>query len=331
MILQNPWALLLIPLCAFLLFRAERRRSEAALRFSDSGLFGGLKQGFRVKLLRGLIWLRLLCLTLIVLAIARPQAVTGESTPSGEGIDIVLAIDVSTSMLAEDFALGGAARSRIEAAKGIIGEFIRARENDRIAMVAFAAQPHLLSPLTLDRAWLARQLDRIEVGLIEDGTAIGAGLLSALNRLKDRRTSGSVIILLTDGRNNAGDVPPLAAAKAAKALDVKVYTVGIGSRGRALYPVADPFGRKVYRPADADLDEETLQAVARETGAAFFRASDADALGGVYRAIDQLERRPVEEQRHERHRDLYPWFLVPAMAILLAVFAARQTFLRSIP
>lgn len=331
MIFQTPWALILIPLVPIILFLAGRRRSEAGIRFSNTALFIGLKESVKIKLFRWLPFLRTLSLVLMILAIGRPQTVTSESKIFGEGIDIILSVDVSTSMLAEDFALDAKRKNRITVAKDVIKDFIRVRGGDRIGMVAFASRPYTVCPLTLDHDWLALNLERVEVGMIEDGTAVGSGILSSLNRIRDQQAKGKIVILLTDGRNNAGDVPPLTAAEAARALQIKVYTIGIGSHGKALYPVSDPFGKTIYKPVDVDLDEETLKAIAARTGAAYFRAADADALRKIYQAIDQLEKHTIEERKYDRHHELYYWFLIPGIVGLLLEFSARHTVLRRLP
>jgi len=331
MIFQTPWALLLIPLVPIILFLAGRRRPEAGIRFSNNDLFAGLKESVKIKLFRKITFLRGGALILIILAIARPQAVTSESKIFSEGIDIILSIDVSTSMLAEDFALDAKRKNRIAVAKDVIKDFIQVRSDDRIGMVAFASRPYTICPLTLDHDWLAQNLERVEVGMIEDGTAIGSGILSSMNRIKDKDAKGKIVILLTDGRNNAGDVPPAAAAEAARALKIKVYTIGIGSKGKALYPVSDPFGKTIFKPVDVDLDEETLQTIASKTGAAYFRATDADALRKIYHEIDQLEKHTIEEKKYNRYQELYSWFLIAGMVGLLLEFIARHTVLRRLP
>jgi Ca-activated chloride channel family protein len=330
MTLQNPWALLLIPLAAAFLFWAGRRRVEPGIRFPHTALLGGLREGIRVKLWRMMGYARLAALIFIILAVARPQGGPGEATAGAEGIDIILAIDVSTSMLAADSA--GPAASRIAAARELCGNFIRERPGDRIGMVAFAARPYTVCPLTLDHGWLARNLERVDVGLIEDGTAIGSAILASLNRLKGRDGREGIVILLTDGRNNAGETSPLTAAAAARVLNTRVYTIGIGSRGSAVYPVSDPLGGTIRRPVGAVVDEAALQRIASETGAAYFRAADGAALKAVFGEVDRIEKRLSREKRRSAPAELYPWFLIPAMAMLLVAFgAASGAFFRRAP
>jgi Ca-activated chloride channel homolog len=331
MTFQNPWVLLLIPLVPIILFLAGRRRVEAGIRFSNTDLFAGLKESVKIKLFRKIVFLRALSLTLIILAIARPQAVTEETSIFRRGIDMVLSVDVSTSMLAEDFTPNAHGKARIEAAKEVIRDFVGMRKDDRIGMVVFASRPYPLCPLTLDHDWLRQNLDRVQVGMIEDGTAIGSGLISSLTHLKGTEPKERLVILLTDGRNNAGDLPPIAAAEAAKALKIKVYTIGIGSKGNALYPVSDPFGKTIRKPVAVDLDEETLKAIASKTGAAYFRATDADALRNIYREIDRLEKHTIEEKRYRQIEEWYALFLLPGILLLLLEFMVRHTLLRRLP
>ena len=331
MVFQSPWALLLIALIPAAFYLHKRHRGNQGLRFSNSGLVAGLPDTFKMKMSRHLAFLKLLALLLIILALARPQAITEETTIIREGIDIMLSIDLSTSMLAEDLKMDTKRKNRIETAKEVIDQFVRLRQNDRIGMVAFALRPYTICPLTFDHAWLRRSIARLEVGMIEDGTAIGTGLIAAMNKIKNIGGGEKIIILLTDGRNNAGDIPPLVAAEAAKALKIKVYTIGIGSRGTALYPVLDPLGKTIYRPVEVDLDEKTLQSMASQTGAAYFRATDAAGLEKIYREIDRLEKRRIEEKIYYTYRELYPWFVASAILLLLLALLLESTLLRRIP
>jgi Ca-activated chloride channel family protein len=331
MIFRNPYALLLIPVVLAVLFLAKKRSAQPGIRFPNQELLAGLKETFKIKLLRYAGFLRARSLVFIVLALARPQAVMDESKIIREGIDIVLSVDVSTSMLAEDFTVDGQRKSRIEAAKDVIKDFVRTRSSDRIGLVAFALRPYTICPLTLDHDWLQRNLARVEVGMMEDSTAVGSGLIAAMNKIAHTPAKEKVIILLTDGRNNAGDVPPDAAAEAAKALKMKVYTIGVGSTGGALYPVSDPFGKTVYKPAAVDLDEETLRSIAAKTGAAYFRATSARELGKIYGEIDRLEKQTIEEKVYHRYQEWFPLFLIIGMVLLLAEFIVKSTILRRLP
>jgi Ca-activated chloride channel family protein len=320
-------ALIVLPACFFL-----RRRGEGpGMRFSSGRLLAGMKETSRVKAIRYMPLLRALAAVLIVIALARPQAVSEEVTILKEGIDIVLAVDVSTSMLAEDFQVQGEKKNRLAAAKDVMKEFVRARDNDRIGMIVFGSRAYPVSPITFDHDWLRENLQRVEIGMVEDGTAIGSGLMSALNSLKNSTAKSRVIILLTDGRNNAGAITAEGAAAAAKALGVKVYAVGIGSRGRARYPVRDPFGRIIYKTADADIDEGTLQMIASASGGRYFRATDTEALRNIYREIDGLEKTKSETKVYYNYQELFPFFLLPAFFLLLLELVLTNTGLRTAP
>jgi Ca-activated chloride channel family protein len=268
---------------------------------------------------------------LIIFALARPQSPLEESKIQTKGIDIVLALDVSTSMLAEDFTLGGKRQNRLAVVKDVVKDFIKGRQNDRIGMVAFAARAYTVCPLTLDYGWLFENLERVKIGMVEDGTAIGSGLSSALNRLQDTRAKSKVIILLTEGRNNAGKISPLTAAEAAKALKVKVYTIGAGTRGLAPYPVKDFFGNKIYQPIKIDLDEETLTRIALKTEAKYFRATDTKSLREIYKEIDKLEKTPIEEKGYLEYKELFSTFLISGLGLLFLEIILNNTILRKIP
>jgi Ca-activated chloride channel family protein len=267
----------------------------------------------------------------MILGLARPQSPVADSKIQSEGIDIVLAIDCSTSMLAEDFMLQGKRQNRIEVVKNVVRDFIKGRKNDRIGLVVFAARAYSVCPLTLDYGWLLNNLERIKTGMIEDGTAIGSGLATSLNRLRGTKAKSKVVILLTDGRNNTGKTSPLTAAEAAKALQVKVYTIGAGARGLVPYPVKDFFGNTVYQPMQIDIDEDTLTKIASQTQAKYFRATDTESLKGIYREIDHLEKTPIEEKGYLEYRELFPLFLLAALALLFLEIILGNTYFRKIP
>jgi Ca-activated chloride channel family protein len=328
---QDPWLLLLIPVALGALLAARKRGRSPGLRFPDGLLLKGLPPSPRASVARWIVMLRALSLILILMALARPQQILEESKIRTEGIDIVLTVDVSSSMLAEDFNLGAARMSRIEAAKRVIKDFIRGRKNDRIGMVSFAAESFMVCPLTLDYDWLLAHLDRVQVGMIEDNTALGSGLASALNRLRGTGAKGKAVILLTDGRNNAGKISPEEAAAAARALKIKVYTIGLGSTGPAPYPVMDPFGKRNYRFLALDLDEALLKRIAGETEARYFRAVDLQALQGIFKEIDRLEKVPIEERVYRVKQERFPVFLIPGLMVLMLEMILRRTILRRIP
>jgi Ca-activated chloride channel family protein len=322
------WLLALLPLAAIL---RGRRGPAAALRFSSLAVAGrlGRTRRSRAGLLRAAA--RLLVLACVVVALARPQLGRGTTEIEQRGIDIMLAVDVSTSMEALDFERDGERVNRVEAVKAVVAKFIEARPNDRIGLVAFAGRPYLVSPLTFDHDWLLRRLDTLRTGMMEDGTAIGSAIASATNRLRDEASKSRIAILLTDGMNNAGEIAPVTAAEAAQALGTRVYTIGAGTRGEAPVPVRDAFGREAIALAKVDIDEETLTKVAEMTGARYYRATDSDSLGRIYDEIDRLETSPRTIKRFERHEELFAWALLPGLALLALELAHAHTRLRRIP
>jgi Ca-activated chloride channel family protein len=331
MTFKYPLFFILLPVVLVFVALVRRRGRRAAFSFSSLDILPRETGSLRLLLARNLIFSRALSLVLIVIALARPQSPFEASRVDAEGIDIVLALDCSTSMLAEDFASGNRRQNRLDAAKEVVREFIKARRHDRIGIVAFAGRPYIASPLTLDYGWLFQNLERVKAGMIEDGTAIGSGILTSLNRLKDTQAKSKVVILLTDGRNNAGSIDPSTAAEAAKALGIKIYTVGAGSRGPVPYPVRDIFGARVYQQIEIDIDEDSLKNVAAITGGRYFRATDTESLRAVYREIDRMERTTVMDTGYRRYRELFGWFALPALALVLFEMAAGQTCLRSLP
>ena len=266
----------------------------------------------------------LAALGLAIVALARPQETDAVRERTTEGIDIVLALDISTSMTAEDFA-----PNRFEAAKTVAGEFVRGRESDRIGLVVFAAQAYTQAPLTLDYLFLQTMLRDVRMGVIEDGTAIGTALATATARLRDSDAESKVVILLTDGQNNRGQVDPQTAAEAAAALDVKVYAIGVGGDGGAPRRRV-PFGGLLSAPA-ADVDEDALRAVAQTTGGRYFRATDADALRSIYASISELERTEIEETVYLDVEERYPLALWPALGCLALALTLSATRLRELP
>lgn len=328
---QNPWLLLLLPAALAAVIISVIRERRPAFRFSSGGLVEGLETTFRTRIGRGSVMFRIAALSLMVIALARPQRMIEESIVQTEGIDIVLAVDTSTSMLAEDFTIGGERANRLDAVKDVMAGFINDRQSDRIGIVAFASRAYSVSPLTLDYGWLVRNMERIRTGMIEDGTAVGSGLSASLNRLKDTEAKSKVVVLLTDGRNNAGRISPVTAAEAAAALGIKVYTIGAGTRGLAPYPAKDVFGNTVYRPVRIDIDEETLKGIAEKTGARYFRATDTDSLREIYEEIDRLETTPIEERGYREYRELFHLFLLPGLGLIIIEILLNNTVFRRIP
>jgi Ca-activated chloride channel family protein len=275
--------------------------------------------------------LRAATIGLVVVALARPQTGSAVTKVHREGVDVILAVDISGSMLAEDFTLGSARASRLEAAKAVVKEFVAARPEDRIGLVLFAARPYTQTPLTLDHGWLLQTLERAQVGMIEDGTAIGSALATATNRLRASTARSKFVVLLTDGQQNAGRITPQTAADAAAALGVRVYAVGAGTRGLAPYPAQDLFGNKVYRPVPVDIDEDTLRKIAAATDGRYFRATDTASLRDIYAEIDRSEKSPFEAPQFLDYHELYPWLVWPAIGLLLLEVGLAETVLRTLP
>lgn len=331
MTFQSPLFLLLIPLVLSAVYFLRKRKLKASLSFSTGKLLRQVKPSRRAVLSRNLYGLRILSLCFIIAALARPRSPLEESKIQTEGIDIVLALDVSTSMLAEDFSSQGRRASRLEAVREVVQNFIQGRENDRIGLVAFAGRAYTVSPLTLDYSWLFQNLARIQIGMIEDGTAIGLGLASSLNRLKDTQAKSKAVILLTDGRNNAGDISPVLASETARSLGIKVYAIGAGSRGAVPYPARDFFGNKVYKSIQIDIDEDALKDIALKTGGRYFRATDTKSLKEIYSEIDRMEKSPVEERGYVEYKEQFGGFLGIALALILLEVVLGNTYLRRIP
>jgi Ca-activated chloride channel family protein len=243
----------------------------------------------------------------------------------------MLVLDVSRSMLAEDFTIGSQRANRLEAVRQVTQRFIEERPNDRIGLVAFAGRPYLVSPLTLDHDWLIKNLDRVQIGLVEDGTAIGSAIASGANRLKNKDSKTKLIVLLTDGDNNAGKVMPLTAAEAAKALGVRIYTIGAGTRGNAPYPVTGPFGQTRYQSIPVQFDENVLRQIASISGGEYFRATDTRSLNEIFAEIDKLEKSTIEVEKITQYEDLFPWFIMAGLAFLFVEIVGSQTVWRRLP
>lgn len=270
--------------------------------------------------------LRAAAFALLVVALARPQDVEQNVRTNTEGIDIMLAIDVSGSMLARDFK-----PDRITAAKEVAGSFIADRYGDRIGLVAFAGEAFTQSPLTTDQSTLQTLLARIRSGLIEDGTAIGNGLATAINRLRESDAKSKVIILLTDGVNNQGQIAPMTAAEIAKAQGIRVYTIGVGSEGMAPYPAIDMFGNLTFVNQKVEIDEKVLKAISDMTGGKYFRATDKDKLKAVYNEINQLEKSKIEVTEHISYHELFLTWALAALGLLFAEFLLSNLVLKRIP
>ena len=270
--------------------------------------------------------LRIAAFALMTIALARPQGVEEQSRTDAEGIDIMLAIDISGSMLARDFQ-----PDRLTAAKEVAGNFVADRHGDRIGLAVFAGEAFTQSPLTTDKSTLQTLLARVRSGVIEDGTAIGNGLATALNRLRESEAKSKVIILLTDGVNNRGEIGPLMAADIAADMGIKVYTVGVGTRGKAPYPVVDMFGNVSYQMMPVEIDEKTLEEIASRTGGRYFRATDKEKLHHIYDEINELEKSKVEITDLTLYHENWLMLLVAALALLLVEFMMSHILLKRIP
>ena len=322
------WLLLALPAVAFL---RSRRGPRAAVRYASVATARAVARTSRARLGQLLPYLRLPAAALLIVALARPQVTHSRNKIEASGVDMMLALDVSGSMQALDLRLDGQRADRLTVVRSVVSKFIAARPNDRIGIIAFAGQPFLVSPLTLDHDWLEKSLSRVTIGTGEDGTAIGSALAASVNRLRQSDAKSKIVVLLTDGMNNAGSVQPALAAKAAAALGIKVYTIAVGAEGRAPIPVVDDAGRKRIVMGEVEVDEQTLRGIADATGGAFFRATDTESLAAIYARIDNLEKTVRTMNRFERHEERFAWAAFPAVALLLAEVGLGATALRRVP
>lgn len=312
----HPWVLLglvLVPLMVgWYLWRY--RKQEAALQHSDISLFDGVKQSLRVRLRWLPYALRVVAVGAIVVALARPQSQLSRQEMTVEGIDIVMAMDLSGSMLAEDFK-----PNRLEAAKRVAADFINGRKNDRMGLVVFAGEAFTQVPLTIDHQVLLKQLGNLKSGTMRDGTALGDGLATAINRIKDSEAQSKVIILLTDGVNNQGSMDPLSAAEIAALYNIRLYTIGVGSLGKAPYPFRDQFGRVHYQNVDVEIDEDLMRQMADATNdGRYFRAANKKALEEIFKQIDEMEKSKIDVTQYAQTKDEYmPWLWLAVVALLL--------------
>jgi Ca-activated chloride channel family protein len=318
------WLLLLVPLIAYYLWW-RRKKMIITLQFSSLQNFKNIPRTLLEQLHHVPAAMRLMAIACFIIAFARPQSVSDKQNISTEGIDIVLELDLSGSMMAEDFS-----PNRIEAAKQVASEFIDGRVNDRIGLVVFSAESFTQCPLTTDYPVLKNLLSEVKNGMIADGTAIGLAIANGVNRLKDSKAKSKVMILLTDGVNNRGEIDPITAARIAATYNIRIYTVGVGAQGEAPFPVQTPFGIR-RQMMSVDLDEKGLTQVAEMTGGKYYRATDNRKLKAIYKEIDQLERTKIEVTAYKRYSELYfGWLLAGLMAILLEV-GLSTTVLRRNP
>jgi Ca-activated chloride channel family protein len=315
--------ILLIPMIIWYLLR--QKNAHASLQVSSLSGFQNAPRTIRHFLRQFLFVLRIAAVVLLIIVLARPQSTDRWQNVSTEGIDIIIALDISSSMLAQDFQ-----PNRLEASKDVAIEFISGRPNDRIGLVVFSGESFTQCPLTTDHAVVINLFKDVQSGMIEDGTAIGMGLATSINRMKDSDAISRVIILLTDGVNNRGAIAPLTAAEIAKTFGTRVYTIGVGSRGMAPYPVQTPFGTQ-YQNMEVQIDEDILKEIANMTDGKYFRATNNQKLVEIYQEIDQLEKSKIDVKEFSRKNEEYLFFALIAGSLLLVEILLRNTLLRNIP
>ena len=334
----RPWLLLLllaIPLLAYL--RGKRGRA-AALSFSSTTALHaiGKESASRAgKILRALIFA---ALAVFIIALARPQLGKSLTQVEASGIDIMLVLDVSGSMLTKDFTIGGSEATRVDAIREVTRKFIEGRPNDRIGIICFAGRPYVVSPMTLDHDWLLQNLERVRIGLVEDGTAIGSAMAAAANRLNDKHSKSRAIVLLTDGENNAGKISPNTAAEAVKALKIHFYAIGAGINGIApapIYtargPMTDVLGNILYQNQPVEFNEAGLREVTKIADGQFFRATDTKSLEQIYGDIDKMEKSTVKVKKYQQYRDLFPLCIMSGCGLLLGQILLSQTIWKKLP
>ena len=332
MTFAHPYFLLLLLVLPLLAWLKGRRGQSPAFLYSSVRLVEGLTRARRSRAGAILAALRWLVLAAFIVALAQPRWLKSTTTVKASGIDIVCALDLSGSMISEDFVVRGERVNRFEMARSVLKSFIDERPGDRIGLVVFAARAYIAAPLTLDHDYLQENLARLEIGTINsDATAIGDALTTAINRLRDLKSKSKIIILATDGQNNSGKIQPLVAADAAAALGIKIYTVGIGEQGMAPMPVFMG-GRKVgYQNVPVDVDEETLQKIAGQTGGRYYRADNAERFRQIYAEIDKLEKTEAVINKFAQFDEWFPWLVLAGLVILLLEVTLSQTIFRRLP
>ena len=328
----HPYLLLLLLLLPLLGWLKGKQGKPPAFVYSSVQLARGILNVTRTRSGAFLAALRWLILALLIVALAQPRLTQSETKVTASGVDIAVALDMSGSMASEDFEVGRDRLNRLAMAKQVLKKFIEKRPNDRIGIVAFASQAYIASPLTLDHEFLLQNLARLELGTIDDSrTAIGSALSTAINRLRELKSKSKIVILMTDGQNNAGKVAPLTVAEAAQKLGVKVYTIGVGMRGMAPMPQYWG-GQKVgYRQVPVDIDEETLEKIAKMTGGKYYRADNAKRFQDIYAEIDKLEKTEAEVKKYAHHDELFAWVITPGLGLLLLELLLRNTVWRRLP
>jgi Ca-activated chloride channel family protein len=328
---QHPAFLLLLVPLALLAFWLGRPGRAAAVAYSSTDVVRAVARSRRTRLGRLLPALRWIGAALLVVALARPTVERRGAKVQSSGVDVMLAIDVSGSMQAEDMADATGMESRIAAAKEVVSRFVQDRPDDRIGVIGFAGEPYLASPLTLDHDWVLQSLDRLESADLSAGTAIGSAIAAGVRRLDAQGAKSKILVVLTDGQNNAGKIQPSAAAEAARALGVKVYTIGVGSAGEAMVPVTDDKGRRRLVAARVDVDEASMERVAETTGGKFYRATDTESLRHVYADIDRLEKTSRTREGFVERDERFAWFAVPGLFLVLAELGLSATRFRRVP
>jgi Ca-activated chloride channel family protein len=330
----HPYLLLLLLLLPLVAWLKGKQGQPPAFVYSSVQLVRGILNISQTRSGAFLAALRWLTLAVLLVALAQPRLTRSETKITASGVDIVVALDMSGSMASEDFEVGRQRLSRLAMAKEVLKKFIDKRPNDRIGIVAFATQAYIASPLTLDHEFLLQNLARLELGTIDDTrTAIGSAFSTAINRLRELKSKSKIVILMTDGQNNAGKVAPLTVAEAAQTLGVKVYTIGVGSRGEAPMPAGrNPFtGQVVYRMMPVDIDEDTLQKIAKLTGGNYYRADNAQKFQAIYAEIDKLEKTEAEVKKFAHHDELFAWLIPPGLGLLLLEVLLLHTVWRRLP
>ncbi|MBP6609507.1 MAG: VWA domain-containing protein [Paludibacter sp.] len=315
--------LLLIPVIYWYL--KEMYKSDASLQISSHRNIQQFRKSTKIRLIHVPFVLRTLAILMLVLALARPQASNSWRTENTEGIDIMLALDISGTMMAEDLK-----PNRLQASKDVASEFILSRPNDNIGLIVFAGESFTQCPLTTDHAVLVNLFKGVDYGMIEDGTAIGLGLANAVNRIKDSKSKSKVVILLTDGSNNRGDIAPITAAEIAKSFGIRVYAIGVGSYGKVNIPVQTPLGIQ-YQQMDSEFDEKSLQEIAAMTGGNYFRATNNNKLRSIYQEIDKLEKTKINVKEFSKKNEEFYLFALLAFIFVFAEVLIRNTILRKIP
>lgn len=320
------WLLLLLPLM-IIWYLIKLKRYEGEFHFSSFENLSGIRSSLRAKLRHITFVLRLAAVSLIIMALARPQSRSSWKDVKTEGIDIVISMDVSLSMLAKDFK-----PNRLEVAKDVIKDFIDARPNDKIGLVIFGGEAFTQCPLTVDHKVIKNMFSEIKAGMLDQGTAIGLGLADAVARIKDSKAKSKVIILISDGVSNVGEIAPITAGEIARTFGIRVYTIGVGSKGKALQPVAMyPNGEMEYDYVDVDIDEPTMTKISEMTGGKYFRATDKESLASIYKSIDKLEKTIISEKSFTNKAEHFLPLGIAALIILLSEFLLKRIVFRSIP